>query len=181
MDNRLFISFSFVIMTKFIPPSRKKQVQPFFVALILTFLFWGVARWFYETQNRIYVWLWIFTLVSFCFLGYVAIDFLFTSSEKRGLHLDKDGLLFQQTSLGRKIGKILRKDVADIKLKKNKLWIKAVFLLLKDPKHYLTQFSLSKEIKNMVFEEGFPVSDSELDISLEELFEQIQSYFHQAH
>lgn len=33
----------------------------------------------------------------------------------------------------------------------------------------------------MVFEEGFPVSDSELDISLEELFEQIQSYFHQAH
>lgn len=168
-------------MTKFIPPSRKKQVQSSFLVLVLTLLLWGAARWLYELHNTISVWVWAFFVIFLFLLGYGVVDFLFTPPEKRGLLLDEDGLLFQQTSLGRKIGKILRKDVADIELKKNKFWIKAVFLVLKDPESYLTQFSLSSEVEKMVLEQGFPVSDSELDISLEELFDRIQSYFRQAH
>lgn len=167
--------------TKFIPPSRKKQVKLSFVVLVFALLLWGVARWLYKSQNTIYVWLWFLVVVFLFLLGYQVVDFLLISPEKRGLYLDSDGLLFQQTSLGRKMGRILRKDVSDIELKKNEFWMKVVFLVLKDPESYFTKFSPSNEDKKLILEEGFPVSDSEIEISLEELFDQIQSYFHQAH
>ena len=38
-----------------------------------------------------------------------------------------------------------------------------------------------KNIKKLILQQGFPVSDSELEIDLDELFDRIQSYFHQKH
>jgi hypothetical protein len=49
---------------------------------------------------------------------------------------------------------------------------------LKSPDKYLAKIS-SQETKKLILQQGFPISDSELEIDLDELFNRIQSYFYQ--
>ena len=62
-----------------------------------------------------------FTLGSLFLLVYNIADFAFNPPNKRGLYLDQEGILFQQTLLGRQVGKILWKDITDIQIQKNPL------------------------------------------------------------
>lgn len=166
-----------MMTTKFIAPSRKKQRQLSLMLGALTLILWGIARWLYIELSRITISLWILSGASLFLLVYNIADFAFNPPNKRGLYLDQEGVLFQQTLLGRQIGKILWKDITDIQIQKNYLWLKAIYLRLKSPDKYLAKVS-SQETKKLILEQGFPISDSELEIELNELFNRIQSYFH---
>lgn len=133
--------------TKFIPPSRKKQRQLSLILGALTLLLWGIARWLYAEFSRITISLWILSGASLFLLIYNIADFAFNPPNKRGLYLDQEGILFQQTLLGRQIGKILWKDITDIQIQKNPLWLKAIYLSLKSPDKYLAKVS-SQETKS---------------------------------
>lgn len=61
----------------------------------------------------------IFIILLLIFLSY-RIREVVLPLEKRGLLLDDKGILFQQTSLGRMLGKIARKDIIAIDIEEAK-------------------------------------------------------------
>ena len=104
---------------KFIAPSRKKQVWIigilFVIILGLGWILWHQ----YQEKRMIHPVIAIFLILLLVFLSY-NIREVVLPPEKRGLLLDDKGVLFQQTSLGRMLGKIARKDIIAINIEEAK-------------------------------------------------------------
>lgn len=72
-----------------------------------------------------------FFILLLVFLSYDIGEILITP-EKRGVLLDDEGILFQQTSLGRMVGKVARKNITAIHIKEEK-HMKYIVIYFKSP------------------------------------------------
>ena len=104
---------------KFIAPSRKKQVWIIGILFVIILGLGSILWHQYQEKRMIHPVIAIFIILLLIFLSY-RIREVVLPLEKRGLLLDDKGILFQQTSLGRMLGKIARKDIIAIDIEEAK-------------------------------------------------------------
>lgn len=73
----------------------------------------------------------IFVILLLVFLS-CGIREILIAPEKRGVLLDDEGILFQQTSLGRMVGKVARKAITAIEIEEEK-HMKYIVIYFKSP------------------------------------------------
>lgn len=164
---------------KFIAPNRKKQVWIIGILSVIL-LGWGWILWHqYQEKRVIHSVIATFLILLLVFLSYDIGEILITP-EKRGVLLDDEGILFQQTSLGRMVGKVARKNITAIHIKEEK-HMKYIVIYFKSPSfQYPNIFWLWECWSDKLPLGGLlPMPTDELEITLDELWQWIHSYWNQ--
>lgn len=162
----------------------------------------GYWVWLYQAQQTPPRLLYYALLILLGFLVF-GLKERFASPKKRGLLLDKEGFWYQQTALGRKIGKVLWKDIADLQAGTftfpskfdNAEWkgvadlqagtfrlsslnsINCVAVTFKDPTKYEQGLSAGYREYLAKCDGKFPVVSEELEIGLEEMTDWMMMYW----
>ncbi|MDO4714390.1 MAG: hypothetical protein Q4B28_07290 [bacterium] len=140
----------------------------------------GYWVWLFQNQKTPDRLLYYALLILLGFLVF-GLKERFASPKKRGLLLDEEGFLYQQTALGRKIGKILWKDIADLQATtlpiSSMQKISCVLVTFTDPIKYDQR--LSAEYREYLAQHNgrFPVVSGELEIGLEEMADWMMMYW----
>lgn len=145
-------------------------------------LIWLLGYWVWlfqhqQTPDRLLYYALIF-LAGFLIIG---LKEHFASSKHRGLLLDEEGFLFQQTLLGRKIGKVMWKDIADLQATTLQVssmnTVSCVLVTFTDPAKY--EQKLSTQYREYLAQHNgrFPVVSGELEIGLEEMTDWMMMYW----
>ncbi len=141
-------------------------------------LWWILWQQYQETEmiNPIIA---IFIILLLVFLSY-SIREVVIPPEKRGVLLDDKGILFQQTSLGRMLGKIARKNIIAIDIEEAK-HIKYVMIsfMLSDSQYSNTFWLWKYWSKKFPLEGYLPIHTDDLEIEFDELWQWINSYWNQ--
>jgi len=113
--------------------------------------------------------------------GAIVLRQLVSISKKNqiGLLLDREGLLFSGTPVGKTLGKIYWRDIDSLKTGRNDHSIR-LYLRFKTPEKYAYRLK-DKELQHLVSENGFPVDASQLDVGFHEMETLIMQYYHQYH
>lgn len=157
---------------------NKKRIKLLVIGLFALVGVAAFALFLIFIPNTIYVFPILFSVGAF--IWGLVIFFIFLksifSNNKNGLILSDEGIIFNGTPNGRKIGKILWKDIDRISIGKiystDFIFLKLNYLILD---RYLINIRAYE--RNNIINNGIGITNNELDIKFDKMKELIEAYF----
>lgn len=160
--------------------SRKKRLKILFTGLAVLLLGAIMLGIVLQADRVKIIYVLAFALIMMGALVITIVQLVKILGEQQaGLQLDKDGFIFNSTSIGKQIGKVKWQDIALFKAgsahNTNQL-----FVQFKNPSKYIDNVS-NQQIRQTLITYGLPLNDSELDISFHEMQTLVMQYYHEYH
>ncbi|MGF6906699.1 STM3941 family protein [Fusobacterium sp. PH5-44] len=157
---------------------NKKRIKSMILGALVISSLALLALFLIFIPNTIYIFPIIFSVVGFI-LGLVAFFISlknFFSKNKNGLILSNDGIVFNGTPNGRKIGKILWKDINYLNVKKV---YNSYFVFLKLNSLILDKYMINIGVhgRTSILNDGVGITNDELDITFDKMRKLIEDYF----
>lgn len=157
---------------------NKKRIKLLIIGGFVLIGIAAMALFLIFVPNTIYIFPILFSIVAFVFGLVVFFIFLknIFSNNRNGLVLSNKGIIFNGTPNGKKIGKILWKDVEYINIKK---MYNSDFIFLKLNSLTLDRYLINLGIhgRNDVINNGVGITNDELDIEFNKMRGLIEAYF----